>query len=654
MVRRFTAIAVACAISACGSDETRSLQLVPVEVEGSDCGVPVDGRTMRVVALGDFPASATTGTQIQIEPGEIDISAFPASTRQLTVEVFGNAGARRAIGKTAPFALEDLEDGDMLPVFMAPPVGFCPSNQPGNARVAPLMARAGDRVLVAGGTDGDGSPVNAVELYDPANGRFTDLGDVLYGDDATGLIGAAMVEMPDGQVLVVGGASPAYQLYDPANDELGAPLFLPGARAHHAAVAIGGDEVLLAGGCSEVIADGSCEPASAVVETRILDVAGGSTRPGPALQTARFGGQAFADAEGTVVLLGGVDVAGDPLAFAERLDLVAGTAERIDGVGGVGAELLAGGLITSFAPPGAPRAASSSVIPPGAGDAVVVALAPQARAGATMTPLEDGRILVVGGVDVGSAEVATYVPVLAAYRVVADEPAMRRTDHGAVLLDDGSVLIVGGANDSGEALADAWVFRPELTGPFTADVSVSFGDAALAELVVPSDPAQVRIEPAADGQPAHYLIESSGGGGGLPSEWAVIGGPTFQSLELSARVRPEGGGVAILIGFVDAASYTAAVFLPGQAVTVFAVSGGVASPVDECAGEVIVANDLRPGSGATEIEMNVQLDSIEATIAGASVLSCAGMDALARGNIGVGVIGDESAELRVDSLLVSR
>jgi hypothetical protein len=326
----------------------------------------------------------------------------------------------------------------------------------------------------------------------------------------------------------------------------------------------------------------------------------------------------------------------------------------IDDVGGAGARLVAGGIIASFSTSGAAGTSDSAVIPPGGDQAVTVALAPADRAGATMTALEDGRVLVVGGIDGNGAEVATYEPVLAGFRVVSDEPAMRRTDHGAVLLDDGSVLIVGGYGDSGDALADAWIFRPELTGPFTADVSVSFGDAPLAELVVPSDPSRAGIQPAADGQPAHYLIESSGGGGGLPSEWAVVGGPTFQSLGLSARVRPEGGGVAVLLGFTDAASYTAVVLLPGQAVTVFTVRDGVASPIDECDGQVVSADQLRPGAGAAEIDIAVQLDSIEASIDGASVLSCVGIEALQRGYVGVGVIGDENAELRVDSMLVSR
>jgi Kelch motif protein/galactose oxidase-like protein len=74
-----------------------------------------------------------------------------------------------------------------------------------------------------------------------------------------------------------------------------------------------------------------------------------------------------------------------------------------------------------------------------------------ARRGHTVTLLQDGKILIVGGDDangvVGQAEILD--PVSLTSSNIAANPIAPRTDHTATLLSDGRVLIIGGVDQNG-------------------------------------------------------------------------------------------------------------------------------------------------------------------------------------------------------------
>lgn len=84
-----------------------------------------------------------------------------------------------------------------------------------HARVGPAIASlAGGRVLIAGGGgSGPGTLMSAwasAELYDPGRGTFSSTGSMT---EARGAPSATV--LPDGRVLIVGGADASAELYDP-------------------------------------------------------------------------------------------------------------------------------------------------------------------------------------------------------------------------------------------------------------------------------------------------------------------------------------------------------------------------------------------------------------------------------------------------------
>ncbi len=97
-----------------------------------------------------------------------------------------------------------------------------------------------------------------------------------------------------------------------------------------------------------------------------------------------------------------------------------------------------------------------------------------AREGHTATLLHDGRVLLVGGNDLGSHAIATaelYDPATGTFTPTGSM-AIARGFHTATLLDDGRVLIAGGDaaawSDAGPFLASAEIYDPE-TGTFSRD-----------------------------------------------------------------------------------------------------------------------------------------------------------------------------------------
>src|SRR5690606_12884237 len=141
---------------ACGDDPAR-VRLAPV----SPCGQVANETALRVVAY-------TAGGEQRRTVPPYDIDAFPADTEQLAVEVIGDQGRIVAIGKTAPLPFASLPDGADIPIVMAPPDGFCPVGPMTEPRASPAVARAGDLVLVVGGTGVSGEPLATAEVYDRA------------------------------------------------------------------------------------------------------------------------------------------------------------------------------------------------------------------------------------------------------------------------------------------------------------------------------------------------------------------------------------------------------------------------------------------------------------------------------------------------------
>lgn len=236
----------------------------------------------------------------------------------------------------------------------------------------------------------------------------------------------SVTTLPDGSVAAIGGGLgsvplAATELFDPD-----APAWTPTgdltqARRGHRAVALDDGRLLAAGGF-----DGS----DLLDSAEVYDPAAGSWSPTAAMGDPRLGHTMTLLVDGTVLVTGGT--------------------------GGTGAASQGSQSIRPTA--------SAEVYHPDTGiwESVGEMLMPRFEHTATLLP--DGRVLIAGGLGeqrqevVPVADVELYDPNT---RTFSRTAPMRqaRTDHAAVALDDGQVLLVGG--DAGdEAIASAEVFDP--------------------------------------------------------------------------------------------------------------------------------------------------------------------------------------------------
>lgn len=268
--------------------------------------------------------------------------------------------------------------------------------------------------IVGGGTREAGSKEAAMltsyastEIFDPATGAFRegpDLGSSRFGPTATALA--------DGRVLFAGGdIGGTAVLYDPARNAVVArSIPLAGTnRFLHTATLLPDGRVLLAGGYRLVL---ELPPrAEALATTEVFDPKTVSFAAGPALLHRRDSHAATLLRDGRVLIAGGVN-----RRDTEIVDLAADPPASVAG----------------------PEMAS-------------------VRDDHTATTLSDGRVLVTGGQGGGGRSLDTAEilddPTAApgsAFRALAARLTAPRSDHLAVLLPDGGVLLLGGETDPGD------------------------------------------------------------------------------------------------------------------------------------------------------------------------------------------------------------
>ena len=260
------------------------------------------------------------------------------------------------------------------------------------------------KVLITGGSDGDGSPLASAELYDPATGLWS----------ATGSMGEVRDRhsaslLPDGRVLVAGGfdgssSLASAELYDPAAGEWTPAGDLITPRDGHEATVLLDERVLVSGGAL----DG--DPLAAV---EIYDPSTDDWEPTEELLSPRMRHTATLLLDGRVLVAGGNDGAGE-LQNVELFDPL-------------GEEWT-------------PAADMSDV-----------------REDHTATLLADGQVLVLGGRPAWDEACSTcengalyravelYNPLQETWQI---ESKLAVVDHAATLLEDGQVLITGGGEDA--------------------------------------------------------------------------------------------------------------------------------------------------------------------------------------------------------------
>ena len=342
------------------------------------------------------------------------------------------------------FLLLLLASAVRVPSALAQASAFSPTGSLAVARdthTATLLPNG--KVLIAGGFRID--PVShelvyltSAELFDPAAGTFSATGNL-----ATGRAGHTATLLPNGKVLITGGANfnvatgfvRSAELYDPPAGRFFPVGDFAAGRRYHTATLLPNGKVLIAGGFGSV----SSTTLDYVRSAELYDPTSGTIAPSGNLAAPRKEHTATLLPNGKVLIAGGGNCAG-PACSSGSLALT--SAELYDPATGLFTPT--GNLLT-------------------------------ARNQHTATLLQNGRVLIAGGKGsdnralspaVGPAEL--YDPASGTFSSTGSL-AVLRLAHTATLLPNGNVLIAGGYNPDAYAgvLASAELYDPA-AGSFSA------------------------------------------------------------------------------------------------------------------------------------------------------------------------------------------
>jgi Kelch motif protein/galactose oxidase-like protein len=388
--------------------------------------------------------------------------------------------SQNGVGTSSPSPQASGASNESLPASVAP-AGMAQARQLHTATTL-----ADGRVLIVGGYGFGGAvAISLAELYDPATSSFRSTGELT---PARGMNTAT--RLSDGRVLIAGGGPASWvtgvgpfldvaALYDPGTGAFSPTGSMATAREGHTATLLANGRVLIAGGADRVD--------HAVASAELYDPTTGTFSPTGSMTTARAFQTATRLSDGRVLMTGGDPspwlAPGPYIASAEIYDPATGTfsptgpmAEgrewHVATLLSDGRVLITGG-VTNASP--APSLASAEIYDPTSGTFSPTGSMTTPRAYQTSTLLDDGRVLIVGGLANGraygdnptflaSAEI--YDPTTGTFTATGALATMRAA-HTASLLPDGRVLIAAGAFDAAvTTLASAEIYDPT-TGTFS-------------------------------------------------------------------------------------------------------------------------------------------------------------------------------------------
>ena len=345
-----------------------------------------------------------------------------------------------------------------------------------------LMARANHRagvlfdgrVLITGGFDSGGTPIASAEIYDPATGTFSGTARPL----AEGRYAHSTNQVGDGKVLVAGGFGTGggelatAELFDPLTETFTPAGSLAHARARHNAVVLPTGKVLIIGGHGGGGVLGS---------TELYDPDSNMFTAGPTLNQARQSASAYLLPSGLVLVSAGNnnpsghwDIQTDFLSSAELYDpatqIFTPTGSKITATSNGNSVLLWTGKLLAM---GGGTNAAEFYTPemPGTPETwVATGNMGSARTGHLWNLLDDGRVLIIGGLNsagnpTASAEVYDY---WAGKFFLTGNMAVARQHHRTVLLYTGKVLVTGGRPSATTGVLDSAELYDPVSGTFTA------------------------------------------------------------------------------------------------------------------------------------------------------------------------------------------
>jgi sugar lactone lactonase YvrE len=309
--------------------------------------------------------------------------------------------------------------------------------------------------------------------------------------------------LSNGQVLVAGGIDNSLQplasaeLYNPATGQFSLTGPMAAARYGHAAALLADGRVLVAGGCCDALGN-------LLTSAEIYDPTHGSWSATGSLVEPRFQSQAILLGNGNVLVAGGFGQASGtsaPTALAEIFNPATGAwAVENDGCSGAACSNSLGDYSSTLLNTGQVLLAgvSSTGMPSGQSlldDPVSGAFT---TTGALTTPrtqhtairLADGSVLVAGGTSNPTTRPVTYTTSVEIYEPGANEwtptgaLGQGRGNAAAVLLPNGEALVAGGAGNLSTTSATAETYDPATktwSGSF-----LNFGRANLTLTLLPT------------------------------------------------------------------------------------------------------------------------------------------------------------------------
>ena len=416
-------------VVACGGDEEARIQIL-LEVPGDDSGgallSDLDALEFRVSDGQDFRASRLYPLESGL-PDRLDLSDVPTGDGLLFHLSGFASNAEVAYGRTCRVAVSDDDQPiEPLRLYFSRAGGFRDGAAPLEPERSLGLMFSDDRgsAVVAGGAG------RVVELFDPRIGTFDEVGEM-----AVSRIGGAVAVRDDGTAIIAGGADGEGVLVAVVEEiasssgepirQIGPDAQTTAQKAGLALVALPDRSVLLSGGRTSA--------GFIVPELLVLEAGDDQFRDAGIMAVEREGHTASIGLGGVVYLIGGLtpDESGGP-------DLATGTIELY-------------------------RPQDQSV-------RTLVAELATPRFGHTATVLDDGRILLVGGLTplpicpsppCAVPEVEVFDPIVGETRTVDEIPGGTR-DHTATAIAGGRVLITGGTDSEGDLRSDAYLFDPEV------------------------------------------------------------------------------------------------------------------------------------------------------------------------------------------------
>ena len=340
---------------------------------------------------------------------------------------------------------------------------------------------ANGKVLVVGGRGNDLGALDRAELYDPGTASWS-----LAAPLRRARIFHTATLLPDGRVLVAGGSagsSPSSsfdvataELYDPVSGTWSDTGTMGTPRSFHTATLLQDGTILVAGGYSYA-------SSAVLASAEIYDPGRGTWRPTGHLRVGRYGHTMTRLRSGKILVAGGTyeDFLDLPTDSTELYDPVAGTWTTIANLPRAfshhtatllpnGTVLVAGGHVNSYAggPARVDSLDSAQFFDPDTLTWSATATLVAARSLHTATALATGEVLLAGGTKwAGTFPGIAFVHVDATELYEEDRGTwssagnldIARSNHTATLLDDGRVLVAGGAN------RNSWLDSAELYTP---------------------------------------------------------------------------------------------------------------------------------------------------------------------------------------------